>query len=44
MAAFESGLLAEAFAANRHNQRDTARHLSLTYDQFRHAAKKYGLL
>lgn len=44
VAAFESGLLAEAFAANRHNQRDTARHLSLTYDQFRHAAKKYGLL
>ena len=40
----ERALLKEALAANRHHQKETARHLSLTYDQLRHAMKKHGLL
>ena len=40
----ERGLLAEALAANRHNQRATARHLGLTYHQLRHDLAKHGLL
>ncbi|MEK9661087.1 MAG: helix-turn-helix domain-containing protein [Alphaproteobacteria bacterium] len=37
-------MLAEALAANRHNQRATAAHLGLTYHQLRHALDKHGLL
>ncbi len=44
VAAFEKELLRRAYAAHRHNQRDTADALSLTYDQLRHALKKHGLL
>ena len=44
MAALEKGLLEEAFGANRFNQRDTAAHLSLSYDQLRHALKKHHLV
>ena len=44
VAAFEKDLLARAYEAHRFNQRDTAEALSLTYDQFRHALKKHGLL
>ncbi len=40
----ERALLKEALAANRYHQKETARHLSLTYDQLRHAMKKHGLL
>jgi len=40
----EKRLLSEALAACRYNQRETAKALSLTYDQFRHAAKKHGLV
>ena len=40
----EARLLAEALAANRHNQRATAAHLGLTYHQLRHALDKHGLL
>jgi psp operon transcriptional activator len=44
MGAIEKHLLSEALKVNRYNQRDTAVHLSLTYDQLRHALKKHGLL
>jgi len=40
----EKHLLANALAAHRYNQRTTAKALSLTYDQLRHAARKHGLL
>jgi len=43
-AEFEKRLLEKALADCRHNQRQTAAALSLSYDQLRHAAKKYGLL
>lgn len=43
LGAFEKGLIYEALEANRFNQRETAKHLGLTYDQLRHALKKYGL-
>ncbi len=44
MAALEKKLLEEALGANRFNQRDTAAHLSLSYDQLRHALKKHHLV
>lgn len=44
IAATEKDLLAQALAANRFNQRDTAEHLSLSYDQLRHALKKHNLI
>ena len=44
MKGIEKHLLSEALKVNRYNQRDTANHLSLTYDQLRHALKKHGLL
>ncbi len=44
MSSTERHLLAEALAANRYNQRSTAAHLSLSYDQLRHAIKKHGLM
>jgi len=44
VAGVEKGLIEEALAANRYHQKETAKHLSLTYDQLRHAMKKHGLL
>lgn len=44
VAEFEKRLLDDALASCRHNQRETAENLSLSYDQFRHAAKKHNLL
>ncbi len=44
LAGVERALLKEALAANRYHQKETARHLSLSYDQLRHAMKKHGLL
>jgi psp operon transcriptional activator len=44
LARVEKTLLKEALAANRYRQKETARHLSLSYDQLRHAMKKHGLL
>lgn len=44
VAAYEKRLLGAAFAACRFNQRETAAALGLSYDQFRHAAKKHDLL
>jgi psp operon transcriptional activator len=42
--AFERRLLTEALAANRHNQRATAAHLSLGYHQLRNLLRKYDML
>ncbi|MFQ5534151.1 MAG: phage shock protein operon transcriptional activator [Sphingomonadales bacterium] len=44
VAALEVRILETALAANRHNQRATAKHLGLTYHQLRHQLKKHGLL
>ena len=44
IADIERRLLAEALAANRHNQRATARHLGLTYHQLRNTLAKHALL
>ena len=44
LAAIERRLLAQALAACRHNQRATAAHLNLSYDQLRYQLKKHGLL
>jgi len=41
--AFEKRLLVEALAANRHSQKDTARHLGLGYHQLRSRLKKHDL-
>lgn len=41
---YERGILERTLARCRHNQRDAARALSLTYDQLRHALKRHGLL
>ena len=43
LSALEKSLLGDALEVNRFNQRETAKHLSLTYDQLRHAMKKHGL-
>jgi len=43
VAGVERRLLAEALAACRHNQRAAARHLGLSYDQFRNGLRKHGL-
>lgn len=43
LAETERRLLAEALEASRFNQKAAARHLSLSYDQLRHALKKHGL-
>ena len=40
---YEAGVLREALAAARFNQRATARRLGLTYDQLRHYLKKHAL-
>ena len=44
VADFEQRILETALAANRFNQRSTAAHLSLSYDQLRNALKKHGLI
>ncbi len=44
MAGIERRAIERALARNRHNQRATARHLDLTYDQLRNRLKKHGLL
>jgi len=44
VADYERALLEAALAERRHNQRATARHLSLSYDQLRNALKKHGLI
>jgi psp operon transcriptional activator len=43
VAAFERGLLLRALERYRWNQRDAAHALGITYDQFRHMYRKYGL-
>ena len=42
--AFERGLIEQALARHRWNQRSTAPELGLSYDQLRHAMKRHGLL
>ena len=44
MAAAERRLLEQALVATRYNQRAAADHLSLSYDQLRHALKKHDLV
>ncbi|MEE8370554.1 MAG: phage shock protein operon transcriptional activator [Sphingomonadales bacterium] len=44
MKSTERDMIEAALEANRYNQRATAAHLSLSYDQLRHAVKKHGLL
>ncbi|MGE4429650.1 MAG: phage shock protein operon transcriptional activator [Sphingobium sp.] len=43
VAAYERGLVEQALACHRHNQRATAKALGLSYDQLRHCMKKHGL-
>lgn len=42
--AYERGILEATLVRCRYNQRDAAKALSLTYDQFRHCLRKHGLL
>jgi psp operon transcriptional activator len=42
--AHEKAILEAALARHRYNQRQTAKALSLSYDQLRHAMKKHGLM
>jgi psp operon transcriptional activator len=44
VADLERRLLEQALKVNQYNQRATARHLNLTYDQLRHQLKKHGFL
>ncbi len=44
MGDIEKSLVQEALEVNRFNQKKTARHLGLSYDQLRHALKKHELL
>lgn len=44
VAALERKMLVDALEANKHNQRDTAKFLNLTYHQLRHQLKKHELL
>jgi len=44
VARFEQQLLTEALKKERYNQSKAAKRLDLTYDQFRHALRKHGLL
>ncbi|NQV79842.1 MAG: phage shock protein operon transcriptional activator [Alphaproteobacteria bacterium] len=44
VATYEKNLLEQALIANRHNQRATADHLGLTYNQLRNDLRKHGLL
>lgn len=43
-AKFQAQLLEDALDACRHNQKATAAHLGLTYNQLRNSLRKYGLL
>lgn len=43
LARIEKTLVLEALAINQHNQRATAKHLGLSYDQLRGLVRKYGL-
>ena len=43
MAAFEKALCTDSLERARWNQREAAERLGLTYDQFRHLYRKYGL-
>lgn len=40
----EEALLLAALEASKHNQKAAAKHCGLGYEQFRHLAKKYGLI
>jgi psp operon transcriptional activator len=42
--AYERGLIEQALARHRWNQRQTAPVLGLSYDQLRHAMKRHGLI
>ena len=42
--AHEKAILEAALGRNRYNQRQTAKALSLSYDQLRHAMRKHGLI
>ncbi len=42
--AYEKAVLQQALAKHRYNQRQTAKGLSLSYDQLRHCLKKHDLL
>lgn len=44
VAAYERSLVEATLLRHRHNQRAAAKALSLSYDQFRHALRKHGLL
>ena len=44
VAAYECQLLTGALKTHRYNQRAAAKALSLSYDQFRHALRRHGLL
>ncbi|MGH6948250.1 MAG: phage shock protein operon transcriptional activator [Kiloniellales bacterium] len=44
VAAYERALLADVLEFQRHNQRATAHHLGLSYDQLRNSLKKHGLI
>ena len=44
IAALERTMLEDALESNKHNQRDTAKFLNLTYHQLRHQLKKHELL
>lgn len=44
MEAHERGILESTLIRCRYNQRDAAKALSLSYDQFRHCLRKHGLL
>jgi psp operon transcriptional activator len=43
VAAFERTLLKDALVRARFKQREAAEALGVTYDQFRHLYRKYGL-
>jgi psp operon transcriptional activator len=42
-AAFEKSMLSRALQSCHYSQKDAAQALGLTYDQFRHLYRKYGL-
>ena len=44
VAGYEKGLLERSLAANRFNQRATAKHLGLSYHQLRNDLRRHGLL
>ena len=44
LAAFECHFLEKALQAHRYNQRAAAKAVGLSYDQFRHALRRNGML